>query len=132
MAAALLHEVIEDTAFNYQDLSADFNKKVLHLIQLQSEDKSKSWQERKEATIELLKNNQDIALEILTLADKLSNLQSVYRDYQELGDDLWDRFNEKDKSKHKWYYSAIADNIKQLQDTREYQEYKELLNLFDE
>lgn len=131
VAAAILHDVIEDTDFTYQDLSNKFSEKVLKLIRLQSEDKSKTWQERKESTVELLKNNVDINLEIVTLADKLSNLRAIYRDYQILGDSLWERFNVKEKEKHKWYYSSIAKNIRQIKDTREYKEYKELLELFD-
>lgn len=131
VAAAILHDVIEDTNLTYEDLSNKFNDKVLRLIRLQSEDKSKVWQERKEATIELLRNNEDMDFEIVTLADKLSNLRAIYRDYQILGDSLWGRFNVKEKEKHKWYYSSIGQNIKQLKDTREYKEYKELLDVFN-
>ncbi|HHX61347.1 MAG TPA: bifunctional (p)ppGpp synthetase/guanosine-3',5'-bis(diphosphate) 3'-pyrophosphohydrolase [Epulopiscium sp.] len=131
VAAAILHDVIEDTDLTYQDLSKDFSDRVLELVRLQSEDKSKSWQERKEWTIESLENNEDMAFEIVTLADKLSNLRSIERDYQTQGDDLWERFNVKEKSKHKWYYSSIIENIKHLKDTREYKEYKDLLELFN-
>ncbi len=131
VAAAILHDVIEDTDLTYQDLLNDFNEKVLRLVRLQSENKSKVWQDRKDWTIELLENNEDINLEIVTLADKLSNLRSIHRDYQILGDRLWERFNVKEKERHQWYYSSIAKNIKQLKDTREYIEYNELLELFN-
>lgn len=131
VAAAILHDVIEDTDITYQDLSNNFNEKVLRLIRLQSEDKSKTWQERKETTIELLRNNEDINFEIVILSDKLSNLRAIHKDYQILGDSLWERFNVKEKARHKWYYSSIAKEIKQLKDTREYKEYKELLELFN-
>ncbi len=59
------------------------------------------------------------------------NLRSIERDYQTLGDDLWERFNVKEKSKHKWYYSSIIENIKHLKDTKEYKEYKDLLEIFN-
>lgn len=131
VAAAILHDVIEDTNLNYQDLSKKFNKRVLDLVKLQSENKSNSWQERKEATIGFLKTNKDLSLEIVILADKLSNLRAIYRDYQVLGEELWQRFNVKEKNRHKWYYSSIAEEIKQLRDTREYQEYKDMLKVFD-
>lgn len=131
VAAAILHDVIEDTDLGYQDLSNKFNEKVIRLVRLQSEDKSKTWKERKERTIELLKENQDIDFEIVTLADKLSNLRAIYRDYQIVGDDLWERFNVNEKSMHKWYYASIVENMKQLKDTKEYQEYNELLKLFN-
>lgn len=130
VAAAILHDVIEDTDLSYKDLSNKFSEKVLNLIRLQSEDKSKVWQARKEATIAALKSNNDVNFEIVTLADKLSNLRAIHRDYQVLGDELWKRFNVQDKSKHKWYYTAIAKNIKQLENTREFIEYKNLLEVF--
>lgn len=131
VAAAILHDVIEDTDLSYQDLSNKFNEKVIRLVRLQSENKYKTWQERKEKTIEALKNNEDINFEIVTLADKLSNLRAIYRDYQILGDDLWERFNVNEKARHKWYYYSIIENISQLKDAREYKEYKELLKLFN-
>jgi hypothetical protein len=37
---------------------------------------------------------------MIALGDKLSNVRAIYRDYQALGDKLWDRFNQKDKSEH--------------------------------
>lgn len=82
-------------------------------------------------TIELLENNKDIDLEIVTLADKLSNLRSIYKDYKILGEDLWKKFNVKEKGKHAWYYKSIGENIKQLNDSREYGEYVELLEVFN-
>lgn len=130
VAAAILHDVVEDTDLTYQDLSNHFNEKVLRLVGLQSEDKSKAWNERKEWTIALLENNEDINFEIVTLADKLSNLRAIYKDYQILGESLWERFNVKEKEKHQWYYSSIAKKIKQLDNTREYAEYTELLEVF--
>lgn len=130
IVACILHDIIEDTSITYQDLSAHFNENVLKLVRLQSEDKTKSWQERKEATIALLKSNEDVNFEIVILSDKLSNLRSIHRDYQAIGDQLWERFNVKDKHKHKWYYSAIGNEIKHLRDTTEYKEYIELLKVF--
>lgn len=131
IVASILHDVIEDTSMTYEDLSRDFSKRAINLIKLQSEDKSKSWQERKEKTIDLLKSQDSIDFEIVILADKLSNLRAIYRDYQALGDRLWERFNVKDKESHKWYYSSIGDSIKFLKDSREYKEYMELLEVFN-
>lgn len=132
VSAAILHDLIEDTYITYQILSENFNEVVIGLIQEQSEDKSKTWQERKETTIRSLENNSNINLEIVTMGDKLSNLRSIHRDYQRLGDQLWERFTVKDKKKHQWYYSSISKNIKQLKDTEEYQEYEKLLKIFND
>ena len=37
-------------------------------------------------------------MKLVALADKLSNARSLKRDYQIVGDKLWQRFNMKDKS----------------------------------
>lgn len=33
----------------------------------------------------------------------------------------------KDKSEHSWYYNSILNNIKQICDTDEYKEFKQLV-----
>ena len=48
--------------------------------------------------------------------------------YQEIGDKLWERFNVRDKSEHSWYYTGILNNIKQLGNTLEYEEFQQLVS----
>lgn len=121
IAAALLHDVIEDAGVTAKELEERFGKRVAQLVVVESEDKSKSWLERKSATVEHLKGASR-EIKILTLGDKLSNLRSTARDYLLVGEDVWLRFNEKDKSKHGWYYGGI---MKELADMREYPCFRE-------
>ncbi|MGN1093878.1 MAG: hypothetical protein ACI4SC_02745 [Candidatus Neoclostridium sp.] len=65
--------------------------------------------------------------QIICLADKLSNMRAIYRDYISLGDILWERFNQKDKNEQFWYYGGIANKLTFLKDTTAYKEYEELL-----
>lgn len=55
IAAALLHDVIEDAGVTKEELEARFGPRVAQLVANESEDKTKSWQERKSATIRHLK-----------------------------------------------------------------------------
>lgn len=130
VAASLLHDVVEDTDVTFEELEKIFNSRIVHYVRLQSEDKSKSWPQRKQETIELLKNNQDKNPEILVLADKLANLREINKDYESVGEKLWERFNVKDKEKHQWYYESIGENIKYMRNTHEFNEYMELLHIF--
>ena len=50
---------------------------------------------------------------MVALGDKLSNLRAIHRDLCMLGDAVWDRFNEKDKSMHAWMYQAVAEILKE-------------------
>jgi len=115
VVAALLHDVIEDTDVTPEELEERFGRRVTELVLEETEDKSGSWFERKSATVEHLKH--------ATLENKMSNLRSTARDYMMVGEDIWQRFNEKDKSKHKWYYGSIMRELEELLEYPAYQEY---------
>lgn len=127
ICAAILHDVCEDAYVTYETLYEMFGSNVANFVKHQSEDKSKSWQERKQHTINMLNNNQTKELEIVLLADKLSNMRSIRKDYNVMGDELWSRFNVTDKQKHKWYYESIAKSFKKITYTPEFKEYKLLI-----
>lgn len=138
IVAGILHDTIEDTDTTVEELCLNFNKEVVDLVTSESEDKSKSWQERKSAFINKLKEDCNSA-KIVCFADKLSNVRSIYRDYLEIGERVWDRFNES-KDKEKWYYESLGevfakitlDNLNNDNARNLYKEYKELLSkLFD-
>lgn len=125
--AALLHDVVEDAGVSEQQLRENFGDRVTSFVMAESEDKSKTWEQRKGATIEhVLHASRE--LKILTLGDKLSNMRSTAKDYMLIGDEIWQRFNEKRKEKHAWYYLGIADALKELEAYPYYQEYINLCN----
>ncbi len=51
IAAALLHDVVEDSGVSGEELEAVFGPRVMELVMLESEDKSRTWQERKSCTV---------------------------------------------------------------------------------
>ena len=131
--SGFLHDVVEDTNYTIDDIKKEFGDKVAGLVASESENKrpelpeEETWKIRKEETLEHLKDA-SIETKIVTLGDKLSNIRAIYRDYLELGDRLWDRFNQKDKSEHAWYYSSIADLLSDLNKYPAWKEYKDLVN----
>ena len=113
LIAGLLHDTLEDTAATAAEIAERFGQKVADLVSAHSEDKSKTWQQRKEAAIAETKTA-DRRLQMLILADKLSNLRSMANDYAALGEELWKRFNAP-AEKQSWYYSEIQDALYDLQ-----------------
>ena len=110
--AGILHDTLEDTDATPEEIEKEFGKDVLAIVQTESEDKSKTWKERKAATIDHLKGASS-PTKIVCFADKLSNIRSMYRDKLEIGAELWKRFNA-DKESIAWYYRGIAGAVREI------------------
>lgn len=112
ISAAILHDTIEDCkGVTKEKICNEFTERVAHLVIQESEDKSKTWIERKGATIEHLKEAPK-EVQMIGLADKLSNMRDIDRDYPVCGEELWNRFRMKDKKMIGWYYKGILTSLK--------------------
>ena len=129
MIAGVLHDTVEDTDTTLDEIREIFGSDVAELVAFNSEDKSKSWDERKQHTIDELANANE-RVKMLIMADKLSNIRSIARDYKNIGDELWNRFNAP-KEKQAWYYDGILDAIYGMQNHEDCKDvYWELTGLF--
>ena len=133
IAAAVLHDVVEDTDATLEEIRFFFNDRIADLVEAESEDKRKdlppqeTWMTRKMETLEFLRHEADRDAKILALADKLSNMRAIHRDQSTIGDKLWERFNEKRKEKHGWMYRQVAEALSELSDTWAWMEYDDLV-----
>lgn len=126
IAAAYLHDVIEDAGVSYETLEREFGTRVAGLVKRESEDKSRTWIERKQATIDHLKSAPREE-KLLAFGDKLSNLRSTAKDYLAIGDEIWAKFRQKDKKFHAWYYISMAESFEEFREYPFYEEYMALL-----
>lgn len=133
LIASLLHDCIEDTDVTYEDIKSEFGEKVANLVNAESDvmiegkSESESWHERKQAAIDRIKKSSYEA-KIVAMGDKLSNMRAIYRDYMEIGDELWNRFHVTDIKEHEWHYRGLLASLSDLKDTFAYKEFEELLN----
>lgn len=135
MIAGLLHDVVEDTDGTLDEIRELFGDRVAELVdsetenKYEGEDKTLSWKKRKEESIKKLKNLNDRDVEILWLADKLSNIRSLANSHSEIGDDLWQSFHQKDPKMHQWYYKTVAEVLEMhLNRTGAFKEYVRHIN----
>lgn len=128
ISAAILHDTIEDCKGVTRDvLKEEFSERVASLVAQESEDKSKTWRERKGATIQRIRTAQR-EVQMIGLADKLSNMRDIDRDYPVAGEELWNRFRMKDKNIIGWYYKGVRDALKENFDgVPVYEEYCKLI-----
>lgn len=126
LAAALLHDVIEDCGVSAETLCSLFGARVAEIVAAESEEKDdrprESWDRRKQTALDRLAAC-GRAEKIVALADKLSNMRAIRRDYDMYGEALFFRFHQHDKRRHAWYYRGCAALMKsELGDTAAYRE----------
>ena len=133
LAAAALHDTVEDTDITLDVLRAEFGERVAKLVANESDvftegkSEEETWHQRKKAAIDRLARAPHDA-KIVALGDKLSNMRAIARDYAAQGDALWNIFHAKDPKDHEWHYRGLADALRELQDTPAFQEFEQLIN----
>ena len=132
LAAAVLHDTIEDTTATVADLEREFGKRIAALVVAETDDKCApdgtplSWHERKQRDIDhLAAAPQEVKM--VALGDKLSNMRAIARDYAVKGDALWLMFHAKDKATHAWRYRALRDALSSLEGTAAFSEFDQLV-----
>ncbi len=107
-AAGILHDTVEDTSAGLESINSSFGVHVAGLVQGVSEpDRSDTWENRKSRTIDYLKRAPPEIL-FIACADKLHNIRSIQKDYKQLGEAVWTRFN-RAREDQKWYYTSLAE-----------------------
>ena len=132
LAAAALHDVVEDTEVTLEEIRREFGDRVANLVDNESEKKtpgreSETWHERKEKAMARIEQSSRES-KIVAMGDKLSNMRAIYRDYRALGDKVWDRFNTKDPAEHAWHYRELYKALSELEGTEAYLEFGRLVD----
>ena len=132
LAAAALHDTIEDTDITVEQIRTLFGNRIAELVHAESDQftegvsEEDSWHDRKQAAIDRLTHASHDA-KIVAMGDKLSNMRAIARDYAIKGDELWNIFHVKDKASHEWHYRGLANALKELSDTFAYKEFISLI-----
>jgi len=128
LAAAVLHDTVEDTEVTLEDIRSHFGERVATLVAHETAPKADSWRARKQSQINQLEAA-SIDAKIVAIGDKLSNMRAIANDYLEIGDQLWSRFHTPGGKKDiEWYYRGLAQALAALKDTQPYREFVKLLN----
>jgi (p)ppGpp synthase/HD superfamily hydrolase len=111
VAAAWVHDVLEDTPYPANKLREELGQEVLDIVEAVSEDKSLPWEERKQGYIEKVRQGPEGAKAVAT-ADKIHNLTSVLAVYAERGKETWKFFN-RSREQKVWFEEAMLAMLKE-------------------
>ena len=133
LAAAALHDTVEDTDVTIDQIREEFGERIANLVASESDvmiqgvSEEDSWRARKQAAIDRLARAPHDA-KIVALGDKLSNMRAIARDYAVKGDELWKIFHAPDPSDHEGHHRGLAASLRELSDTFAYQEFVALID----
>lgn len=117
LIACMLHDIIEDVPEEYsrEQMLADFGEKVVAIVEGVTKDSSlPTWQARADGYLRNLEHNAPPESVIVCVADKIHNLTSVLRDYEAVGDEVWNKFKS-DKENNLWWYRTVLELTTKLQ-----------------
>ena len=106
LAAAVLHDTVEDTCVTLEQIRDEFGDRVASIVEAESDKNANglsakdSWHDRKKGAIDRLAKASREA-KIVALGDK------------------------KD---HEWHYRGLADSLRELEDTFAFKEFETLIN----
>lgn len=116
LCACVLHDVAEDCGVTQEELVERFGERTAQLVmsetQLCDGDPRLTWETRKRRALERIASG-DRAVKLIALADKLSNLRAIRRDYDRDADATFFRFHQHDKRMHAWYYRSVIALLKE-------------------
>ena len=135
IAAAVLHDVVEDAGITLDEISKEFGSRVRFLVEMETENKrdnipsSLTWKIRKEESLSVLQNTDDFDVMKVWLGDKLANMRSIYENWKVDGNKMWEDFNQKNPKEQAWYYRNVAILTNKLSNFRAWKEYNQLVNI---
>ena len=94
VVAGILHDVVEDSDWSIERIEIEFGVEVRVVVDDLTEDKSKTWEERKQWAVDHVPH-MDPRARTIKAADKLHNLSSLARDLEaaENPDEVWAAFS---------------------------------------
>ena len=134
VTAGILHDVVEDTKYSFDDIEKDFGKQIRDYVYDASDpDKSLEWEDRKQHTIDQIKNA-PLGSKLIVACDKISNLEDLEDCIELYGEEKSWSSLKRNKEKQKWYYTKVYESCIEGVDKNHpiFQRYADILKrLFD-
>jgi guanosine-3',5'-bis(diphosphate) 3'-pyrophosphohydrolase len=111
VAAALVHDVVEDTPVTLEEVRSELGDSVAELVALITHDDSLSWDDKKKAYIESVRAA-SVDAKAISVADKIANAESLLAAAQVQGAGIWAHFN-RGREKKLWFENAMLAMLRE-------------------
>ena len=125
IAAAMTHDVLEDTEYSEEKLRKELGDDVLVIVKAVTNDQSLPWEEKKKKYVESVRRGSEAA-KAVAVADKIHNLESLLLAYEEQGPAVWKRFN-RGKEQKIWFENEVLKMLKETWWHPLIEEYEKLI-----
>jgi (p)ppGpp synthase/HD superfamily hydrolase len=112
VAAALVHDVLEDTTVTEDELRAALGDDVVSIVTAVSEDTTLPWEERKEAYVRSVVAGGE-SVWAVSVADKIHNASDLLQHHEMIGSDVWNVFN-RGKEKKIWFERLLHSELSKV------------------
>lgn len=129
VSAGILHDVVEDTQYSFDDIENEFGKEIRNYVYDASEpDKTLEWKKRKEHTIEHIKQA-PLGSKLIVACDKINNLEDLLDNIKKNGKERAFKILYGNENMQKWYYSNVYNSCIYGVDENNpiFKRYKEIL-----
>ena len=128
--SGLLHDILEDTNYDYEYIKDNYGKSIADNVLSLSEDKNiKDWKTRKIKFIENIKEKEENVI-IVEIADKLHNLLSDYELYKQNGKSALATLNTTYEM-NKWYYNEMLKLFEsRVTNSKLLDRYSEMIDIY--
>jgi guanosine-3',5'-bis(diphosphate) 3'-pyrophosphohydrolase len=109
VAAALVHDVLEDTTVTEAELRQQLGDAVVDIVTAVSENTALPWEERKELYVNTVVAAGELVWAV-SVADKIHNAQDLIEFYATAGPSAWNVFN-RGKDKKIWFEKLLHSEL---------------------
>lgn len=129
VAAGFCHDLLEDTDCPPEEIKKMCGEEVLRIVQAVTNNPElsakKDWEQKKSEYIKTVEQG-GIGPMMVSLADKIVNLQALKESYELMGPDVWKQFNRGKKEKL-WFEESVLAMLKKKTDHELLKTYESLI-----
>lgn len=129
IAAGIVHDVLEDTQVTEDQLRRELGDAVADIVCAVSENKTLSWEDRKQQYIDTVSASSK-SVKMVSVADKVHNLQDLIAAHAALGTKVWKKFN-RGKEKKLWFERTLLQQLQKKWNHPLLDEYARLIDEAD-